>query len=125
MTKTKQIKNLYKDISTDINDRWENGIDHHPKSIELYEHIAALDFEFGNDFFCFKSGGDGDNGEHLMYLLDMYFERQDKSGNLRTCEYLYRCKLCDGNIKVNEKYYDGGFEKRVHQKCIDVVKGYK
>ena len=31
--------------------------------------------------FCFKSGGDGDNGEHLMYLLDIHFEQIDKKNS--------------------------------------------
>ena len=65
-------------VETDINKRWEQGIDHHPKAEELVRAIASLDFEYGNDFFCFKIGGDGDNGEHLMYLLDIYFERLDE-----------------------------------------------
>lgn len=48
------------------------GKDHNPKSVELYNFISELDFENG-DYFCFKSGGDGDNGEFLMDLLDCYF----------------------------------------------------
>lgn len=54
--------------------RWEEGIDHNPRSVELYMAIADIDFNHNNDFFCFKSGGDGDNGEALMYLLDIYFD---------------------------------------------------
>lgn len=54
--------------------RWENGVAHEPRSIEIYKAIERLDLEEGDDFFCFKSGGDGDNGEHLMYLLDLFFE---------------------------------------------------
>jgi hypothetical protein len=64
-------------VERDINKRWENGIDHHPKSVELYEAIAKIDFELCNDFFCWKSGGDGDNGEFLMYEMDIYFECKD------------------------------------------------
>ena len=60
-----------------INDRWEQGIPHDPRSLNLYKAIAKLDWEEGSDAFCFKSGGDGDNGEHLMYLLDLYFEDED------------------------------------------------
>lgn len=47
--------------------------EHHPKSIELFKFIEKLDFENG-DYFRFKSGGDGDNGEFLMQLFDEYFE---------------------------------------------------
>lgn len=65
-------------IETDINKRWEQGRDHHPKSEKIVRAIAELDFKYGEDRFCFKIGGDGDNGEHLMYLLDIYFEREDE-----------------------------------------------
>ena len=71
------VLNVYKKhhVNTDVEHRWENGIDHHPKSVELAKHLEALDKE---DFFCWKFGGDGDNGEELMYHLDAYFELQDK-----------------------------------------------
>jgi hypothetical protein len=62
-----------------INERWEQGVAHDPRSVTLYKGIADIDFKDGGDYFCFKSGGDGDNGEHLMYLLDIYFERKDKT----------------------------------------------
>jgi hypothetical protein len=58
--------------------RWENGYDHHPESIKLYKEMEDLDYKHNNDYHCFKSGGDGDNGEELMYLLDMLFERRDQ-----------------------------------------------
>jgi len=65
-------------VEYDINKRWEQGMDHHSESVKLYKRISDLDYRFGNDLFCFKQGGDGDNGEHLMYLLDIHFEEQDK-----------------------------------------------
>jgi hypothetical protein len=61
-------------ISMPVNERWERGIPHHLKSMELFKFISDMDFEHGGDLFCFKSGGDGDNGEALMYYLDEYFE---------------------------------------------------
>jgi len=64
-------------VNYDVNDRWENGIDHHPESERMYKRLAEIDFHFGDDYFCFKSGGDGDNGEVLMYLLDILFEERD------------------------------------------------
>lgn len=67
-----------KGVEYDINKRWEQGIEHHPESVKLYKRIADLDYKHGDDFFCFKQGGDGDNGEHLMYLLDIHFEELDK-----------------------------------------------
>ncbi len=49
------------------------GKDHDPRSKEIYDFISEADFQNG-DVFCFKSGGDGDNGEMLMDLLDAYFK---------------------------------------------------
>jgi len=67
-------------IETDVNKRWETGAEHHPESIALMEAIATLDFIFNDDYFCWAVGGDGDNGEQLMYLMDIYFEARDKNG---------------------------------------------
>ena len=66
-------------VETNINRRWEQGMPHHPRSEALYRIIADMDLRFGDDYFCFKSGGDGDNGEHLMYLLDIHFETEDEN----------------------------------------------
>jgi len=60
-----------------LNERYERGLPHDARSVELFKFIEKLDFEEGSDFFCFKSGGDGDNGEHLMYLLDVYFASKE------------------------------------------------
>jgi len=60
------------------NQRWETGVSHDPRSQEIYKSIAKIDFDLNDDGFCFKSGGDGDNGESLMYLLDEHFQRQDE-----------------------------------------------
>ena len=65
-------------VETNLTKRWEKGTPHHPRSVALYKSIEELDWKFGGDFFCFKSGGDGDNGEHLMYLMDIHFETEDK-----------------------------------------------
>ena len=64
-------------IETDQNVRWEGGVDHHSKSKELMKHISDLDCFCMDDYFYWKTGGDGDNGEFLMYLMDMFFELQD------------------------------------------------
>jgi hypothetical protein len=70
------------EINTDINDRWEKDVPHHPMSIELYKILAHIDFVHGGDAFGWKSGGDGDNGEHLMYELDIYFESLDHAAKI-------------------------------------------
>ena len=49
---------------------------HDERSIEIYESIAKLDFENGDELGL-KSGGDGDNGERLLDLLDLHFEAKD------------------------------------------------
>lgn len=47
--------------------------EHLKESIELFNFISELDFREANDYFCWKSGGDGDNGEVLMNELDEFF----------------------------------------------------
>ena len=50
---------------------------HDPRAIEIYEFISELDFYCHGDYFCWKSGGDGDNGEVLLGELDGYFAWKD------------------------------------------------
>ena len=59
---------------TDLN-RWEDGIDHHPMSERLISFLMEYDYD---DHFRWKKGGDGDNGEALMYQMDAFFEMLDK-----------------------------------------------
>lgn len=49
--------------------RWESGTPHHPYSEDLAKIIYALD-----DSGEYKFGGDGDNGETLLYYADVLFE---------------------------------------------------
>lgn len=58
-------------------DRWKSGIVHHPMSVRLMEFILDHDFYDYSDSFCWKVGGDGDNGETLMYEMDAFFELLD------------------------------------------------
>ena len=44
----------------------------------LEEH----DLHDNNDGFQWNVGGDGDNGENLMFEMDVYFEQKDKDGNI-------------------------------------------
>jgi len=57
--------------------RWEERIEHHPNSCKIMDFISAHDFWDYNDYFYWKYGGDGDNGETLMYQLDALFELLD------------------------------------------------
>lgn len=65
-------------IEYNIDKRWESGTPHHPKSIELMKRIDQLDWALLEGNLDFKTGGDGDSGETLMYLLDIFFEEKDK-----------------------------------------------
>jgi hypothetical protein len=64
-------------IEYEISTRWARGVPHDPRSIALFRRISELDFEVNDDLFIWKSGGDGDNGEDLMYILDIIFEEDD------------------------------------------------
>jgi len=77
-----QSKEDYKkaqDLGLTEKNRWEDGIDHHPMSERLMRFIAEHDFNDYDDYFCWKVGGDGDNGESLMYEMDAFFEMIDKT----------------------------------------------
>lgn len=58
-------------------DRWEQGLDHDERFEALYRFLAEYDSKFAEDSMALSSGGDGDNGEALMYLLDEYFAALD------------------------------------------------
>ena len=58
-------------------DRWDQGIEHDPRSEALYGFLAEYDWKFGDDSMGLRAGGDGDNGEALMYLLDEYYAALD------------------------------------------------
>lgn len=61
------------EVHTTPGERWEQAIPHHPDSETLIKMIGELDFSIG-DHLCLKWGGDGDNGEWWMYLLDILIE---------------------------------------------------
>ncbi len=65
-------------------DRWEEGADHHHKSLELVRFLSSHDLEDYDDHFCWKIGGDGDQGETLMFQMDAYFEQKDKDNEQGT-----------------------------------------
>lgn len=58
-------------------DRWKDDIAHHPMSIRLMAFLSEHDWKDYNDYFGWKTGGDGDNGEALMYEIDAFFELID------------------------------------------------
>jgi hypothetical protein len=54
--------------------RREKGIPHHPMSERLMKFLCDHDFVDYGDYFCWKIGGDGDNGETLTYQMDTFLE---------------------------------------------------
>jgi hypothetical protein len=72
-----KLLNELAEHNIDLSDRWSKGIDHHPKSEELVRMLADIDWLLFDDYFCWKIGGDGDNGESLMYELDIIFDLMD------------------------------------------------
>lgn len=67
-------------VETDIGKRWEQGTPHHPEAERMARQIGEIDFHLCDDSMCWKFGGDGDNGENLLYALDIIFEARDKNG---------------------------------------------
>jgi len=59
-------------------DRYSECVEHHPMSKRLMEFLAEHDLKDYDDYFDWSVGGDGDNGETLMYQMDAFFESLDK-----------------------------------------------
>lgn len=64
-------------------DRWSAGTPHHPKSESLVSELSDLDWIFFNGYFDWEIGGDGDNGETLMFMLDVLFDLHDKEKEMK------------------------------------------
>lgn len=77
----------FDNVELDINKRWENGIQHHPESVKIVQAMSQLDGMLNSYALDINIGGDGDNGEAMMYLLDVYFEGRDKKRNPRGFGY--------------------------------------
>lgn len=61
-----------------VSERWEKGVPHDQRSIEIVRALMRIDLQQCGDYFCWKLGGDGDNGETLAYELDVYFAEKDQ-----------------------------------------------
>lgn len=75
------VKELLKDLDQRIKgnekvvDRWSEGIPHHPLSELIVGAMSHIDWKCYDLAVDIRHGGDGDNGEMMMYILDEYFER--------------------------------------------------
>ena len=88
-------------------DRWGQGIEHHPRSEELVRFVAENDFENYDDHFQWKVGGDGDNGESLMYEMDSFFEQEEailaeKNAQMQETVEAIGATLIEKNAKIQE-----------------------
>jgi hypothetical protein len=64
-------------VERDVNKRWEQGTPHHPESIKIAEALRKIDWASTSPILDLEFGGDGDNGEALLFMLDIYFECRD------------------------------------------------
>ncbi len=74
-----------KELGLTDKNRWEDGIEHHPMSVRVVRFLMEHDFHDYGDHFCWKFGGDGDNGETLAFQMDAFFEmlEQEKDNNMK------------------------------------------
>ncbi len=75
-------------LSLTQSDRWERGVPHHIMSERLMAFIQEHDFKDYGDSFGWKKGGDGDNGETLMFQMDAFFEMLDLDRAIRETSHL-------------------------------------
>jgi hypothetical protein len=62
----------------EVGRRWEYGVPHDLRAVKMAKALALIDRDRGGDYFDFRFGGDGDNGEELTFLLDVYFADLDQ-----------------------------------------------
>ena len=48
--------------------------------------------------------------------------RHWKEYPLRTCRWMNHCAVCKERITSSQRYYDGGYNLRVHEECAAKVK---
>jgi len=77
MDKDKTDYERAKELGLTKIDRWEEETDHHYMSEKIMDFLMDHDVHDYDDFFRWKKGGDVDNGETLMYQLDVFFELLD------------------------------------------------
>jgi hypothetical protein len=61
-------------------ERWDQGIDHDPRSLEIIETIEEADRKYGDSYHDWGLG-DGDLGQEIAYALDCHFHDKDREDN--------------------------------------------
>lgn len=69
--------NKAKELGLTQADRWGANKEHHPMSLRAVEFMSYHDWKDYGLAIDIKTGGDGDNGEAFMFLLDPFFEMLD------------------------------------------------
>lgn len=64
-------------INVDLDQRWEDGVPHHPEAEQMARELAAVDRLYAGGCLDLGFGGDGDLGEVMIYLLDIVLELRD------------------------------------------------
>lgn len=64
-----------KKFKEELDRRWSAGEPHDPRSTALFETLREIDVD---EELAWECGGDGDNGETLMWQLDVHFWMQDR-----------------------------------------------
>ena len=64
-------------MEKDIEKRWEAGAPHHKHSLALVRELKRYN-DLNGSPVDLRTGGDGDPGEDLLYLLDMYYEEYEE-----------------------------------------------
>lgn len=57
-------------------------------------------------------------GEGLRHLSQLRWGRYP----IRTCRSLHHCEICEKDITLGERYYDGGYNRRGHVSCVESEK---
>lgn len=69
---------VIKGVEVDTNVRWEEGMSHHPEAKKLLRDMDRIDWAFNNGSADIRTGGDGDYGEQLLFLMSIVLEARDK-----------------------------------------------
>jgi hypothetical protein len=77
MTLFNDVKRTLPERQFSAERRYDDGAEHHTKAVKLMEFLMDYDYQEMGDSLGWEVGGDGDNGESLLYALSVYFEYLD------------------------------------------------
>ena len=87
-------------VDYDLNARWERGDERLPEAEQLAKEIADLDWLLFGDSQCLDFGGDGDNGELLIDLINILFELRSAELQIEELDQSPEIrKVCDHGLE--------------------------